>query len=153
MAKDTTIRRIPDDLWERIEPLLPKPKAQPGRRGRRPVPFRQVLDGILFVLRTGCQWKMLPKEFGSGSTCHRRFQQWCQAGVFEALWRQLLQEYDDLKGIQWEWQALDGVIIPSPLGGNTRAKTPPIAANKAANDTRSPMDAVSPCPSPSVRRM
>jgi transposase len=104
MARDTTMRRIPDDLWERIEPLLPKPKATPGTRGRPPVPFRKVLDGILFVLRTGCQWKMLPQEFGSGPTCHRRFQQWRRARVFKKLWRQLLPAYDDLQGIQWEGQ-------------------------------------------------
>ncbi len=77
MAKDTTIRWIPDGLGEQIEPLLPKPKAQPGRRGRPPVPFRQVLDGILFVLRPGGQWMRLPKQFGSGSTCPRPFLRTC----------------------------------------------------------------------------
>ena len=69
------IRKIPDDLWDEIKILLPPEKAN-NTIGRPIIPFRKVLDGIVHVLRTGCQWKMLPKEYGSGSTtCHRRFQQ------------------------------------------------------------------------------
>ena len=75
-----TIRRIPDDLWLEIAPILGEEKKRPRTRGRAPVPFRKVLDGILYVLRTGCQWKALPGEYGSGSTCHRRFQQWVEEG-------------------------------------------------------------------------
>src|SRR3989442_15559438 len=67
-----TIWRLPDDLWAELEPLLP-PEKPPGTPGRPAVPFRHVIDGILYVLRTGCQWKALPREYGSGSTCHRRF--------------------------------------------------------------------------------
>ena len=85
--------------------------------GRPAVSFRKVLDGILYVLRTGCQWKMLPKEYGSGSTCHRRFQQWSTCKVFERLWTRLLKVYDDVVGIQWNWQSLDSVSIKAPLGG------------------------------------
>jgi transposase len=81
------------------------------------------LIGILYVfwnvLMTGCQWKMLPKEYGSGSTCHRRFQQWTGCTVFERLWTRLLKVYDDVVvGIQWNWQSLDSVSVKSPLGGN-----------------------------------
>jgi transposase len=77
MRKLPSIRRIPNDLWMEIAPILGK-ENEPGTKGRRPpAPFRMVLDGILYVLRTGCHWKkMLPREYGSGSTCHRRFQQW-----------------------------------------------------------------------------
>ena len=65
--------RIPDALWERIEPLLPRVRR--SRKGGRPrLPYRQVLDGIFYVLRTGCQWKAVPPEFGSGSSPHRYFQ-------------------------------------------------------------------------------
>ena len=69
------IKRIPDELWDEIKNVLPKEKSS-KTVGRPIVPYRKVLDGILYVLRTGCQWKMLPKEHGSGSTCHRRFQEW-----------------------------------------------------------------------------
>ncbi|MBV9176184.1 MAG: transposase, partial [Nitrososphaeraceae archaeon] len=76
-----TIRKIPDDLWDEIKLILPSEKAN-NTVGRPVIPFRKIVDGILYVLRTGCQWKMLPKEYGSGSTCHRRFQQWIVSDVF-----------------------------------------------------------------------
>jgi transposase len=85
--------------------------------GRPVVSFRKVLEGILYVLRTGCQWKMLPKEYGSGSTCHRRFQQWSLFKVFQTLWTRLLKACDDLVGIQWNWQSLDSILVKAPLGG------------------------------------
>ena len=111
-----TIRRIPSDLWMEIAPILGKEK-EPGTRGRPPAPFRMVLDGILYVLRTGCQWKALPREYGSGSTCHRRFQQWVREGVFDKLWVKLLKIYDDINGIKWKWQSLDSSSVKAPLGG------------------------------------
>jgi transposase len=111
-----TIRRIPDELWDEIKIMLPTEKPN-NTTGRPIVPFRKVLDGILYVLRTGCQWKMLPKEYGSGSTCHRRFQQWILTKVFQRLWNRLLQVYDDVKGIGWNWQSLDSVSVKAPLGG------------------------------------
>jgi putative transposase len=110
------IRKIPDDLWDEIKLLLPPEKAN-DTIGRPIIPFRKVLDGILYVLRTGCQWKMLPKEYGSASTCHRRFQEWVGKRVFEKLWIRLLEIYDDIRSIEWEWQSLDSVSVKSPLGG------------------------------------
>ena len=85
--------------------------------GRPIVPYRKVLDGIIFILRTGCQWKMLPKDYGSGSTCHRRFQEWRESGIFDKLWIRLLKIYDNKIGIKWNWQSLDSISIKSPLGG------------------------------------
>lgn len=67
-------------MWSEIVPILGEEKWQ-GTRWRPPVPFRKVMDGILYVFRTGSQWKELPKEYGSGSTCHTRFQQWVREGV------------------------------------------------------------------------
>lgn len=113
-----TIRHIPDDLWNEVKNILPAEKPI-ETIGRPIVPFRKVLDGILYVLRTGCQWKMLPKErYGSASTCHRRFQEWVgKRTVFEKLWIRLLEIYDDIRGIEWEWQSLDSVSVKAPLGG------------------------------------
>jgi len=130
-----TIWRVPDDLWAELQPLLP-PEKPPGTPGRPVVPFRQVLDGVLFVLRTGCQWKALPNEYGSGSTCHRRFQAWVQAGVFERLWERLLQRYDDLRGIGWRWQSLDSVMVKAPLGGLQQAPIRRIGGSAARSATR-----------------
>jgi len=118
-----TIRRVPDDLWELIRPLLP-PEKPAGTVGRPIVPYRTVLDGILYVLRTGCQWKMAPKEFGSGSTCHKRFQEWVASGVFLSTWQLLLRRYDELRGIQWTWQAVDSKSVAAPLGGEETGPNP-----------------------------
>jgi len=85
-----TIKRIPDKLWDEFKKVLPKEKPQ-KTVGRPVVPYRRVLDGILYVLRTGCQWKMLPKEYGSGSTCHRRFQEWNKLDIFRMTWIKLLK--------------------------------------------------------------
>jgi transposase len=62
---------------------------------------------------------MLPKEYGSGSTCHRRFQEWRELDIFDKLWTRLLQIYDLKKGIKWNWQSLDSISVKSPLGGMT----------------------------------
>jgi putative transposase len=110
--------RIPDDLWVHIEPLLPG-KAPHTKGGRPWTADRQALDGIFYLLRTGCQWKALPREFGAASTVHDRCQLWRQAGVFQRLWQEGLLEYAALKGIEWEWQALDGAITKAPLGGSS----------------------------------
>jgi transposase len=110
-----TVKRIPDEIWDEIRMILP-PEKPDNTIGRPAVSFRKVLDGILYVLRTGCQWKMLPKEYGSGSTCHRRFQQWSTAKVFERLCTRLLKVYDNLAGIQMNWQSLDSVSVKAPLG-------------------------------------
>jgi transposase len=111
-----TIIRIPDDLWNEIKNILPDEKPD-NTRGRPVVPYRKVFDGIMFVLRTGCQWKMLPKEYGSGSTCHRRFQEWVQSDIFDIIWTRLLNIYDNTRRIKWSWQSLDSISIKSPLGG------------------------------------
>ena len=76
-----------------------------------------MFDGIVFVLRTGCQWKMLPKEYGSGSTRHRRFQEWNRLYIFKKIWVKLLKIYDNVIGIDWKWQSLDSISVKSPLGG------------------------------------
>ena len=115
--------RVSDELWERVEPLLPKYRAT--RAGGRPrVDRRPVLDGILYVLRTGCQWKAAPSEFGSASTLHRYFQEWTNKGVFFRLWKEALREYDALEGIDWGWQSLDGAITKAPLGGEKSRSKP-----------------------------
>ena len=70
---------------------------------------------IVYVLRTGCQWKALPKEYGSASAIHLHFQQWHRAGLFVALWRAGLAEYDEMEGIAWDWQSVDGAMAKAPL--------------------------------------
>ena len=106
--------RIPDALWQCIEPIVPPTTPQP--KGGSPwAPSRQCMEGIFYVLRTGCQWTALPRTFGAPSTVHDRFQLWRGAGVFERMWTEGLMDYDELKGLNWEWQAIDGA--KAPLGG------------------------------------
>ena len=118
-----TITNISDKLWDTISSTLPTEKPN-NTVGRPIVPFRKVMDGILYVLRTGCQWKMLPKVYGSGSTCHRRFQQWIKMDIFKKIWTRLLEEYDYKKGIKWIWQSVDSISIKSPLGGAMTGNNP-----------------------------
>ena len=115
--------RIPDELWEHIEPLLPPEKPKP-KGGRPRMPNRQAMDAIFYVLRTGCQWKALPRGLGAASTVHDRFQEWREARVFERLWQAGLQEYDEREGIEWEWQAMDGAMTKAPLGGKRNRPQP-----------------------------
>ena len=81
-----------------ISNLLPTEKPN-NTIGRPVIPFRKVLNGIVYVIRTGCQWKMLPSEYGSGSTCHRQFQQWIRMDIFKKIWIRLLKEYDSKKEV------------------------------------------------------
>ena len=131
-----TIWRVSNQLWKQIQPIIPAPPPK-KKTGRPRVNDRIVLDGILYVLRTGCQWKQVPKEFSSGSTVHARFSEWVRAGVFAQMWALLLQEYDVLHGIDWEWQSMDGALGKAPgvpkKGHRTRrsAPTPPTAPSPA----------------------
>ena len=115
--------RVPDKVWAVFMKYLP-PEPAPDRRARPIVPFRQVLGGMVYRLRTGCQWKAIPAEFGSGSTCHRRFQEWQALEIFEHVWAHEVHTYDQKCGIAWNWQILDSAIIPAPLGGAKTGKNP-----------------------------
>lgn len=77
---------------------------------------QKVFAAIVYVLRTGCQWKALPKlVFGSASSIHQYFLEWKKAGVFVKLWRKGLAEYDEMEGIAWAWQSIDGAMVKAPL--------------------------------------
>ena len=139
---DVASWELSDSLWEQIEPLLPKVKSRYRGRGKnrkhvggRPLADRRkVMSGILYVLRTGCQWNALPKaRYGSGKTAHSYFQRWTQAGVFRRMWQAGLAEYDEPKGIAWKWQAADGAMTKAPLGGE---KTGPNPTDRSKRGTK-----------------
>ena len=111
-----TIWEIPDELWLLVQHVLPREELQRSR-GRPWIPPRRILDGVLYVLRTGCQWKAVPRPFASGSTVHRRFQRWVERGVWEAMWRLLLQYYEAAESLEWTWQSADASLHKAPLGG------------------------------------
>lgn len=121
--------RIPDEVWERMEPLLPARPPHPLGCHNPRVPDRDAMDAILLVLRTGMQWNALNATgICSSSSAHRRFQEWTEAGVFEEFWRQGLLAYDELKGLEWEWLSCDGAMGKAPLGG---AETGPNPTDRA----------------------
>jgi len=113
---------VPDALWERIQPLLPPEPPKP-EGGRPRVPDRACLAGILFVLRTGIQWQMLPQEMGCGCgmTCWRRLRDWQTAGVWEKLHEALLDELGRDGQIDWSRAALDGSNVAAKRGAPKRS--------------------------------
>ncbi len=125
-----TLWEISDELWERLEPLLNR-LDPPAGIGRPPVDRRKVLDGIIFRLRTGCQWNHIPRVYGDDSTIYRCFHHWCEVGLFKNLWAHLITECDELKGVQWKWQAADCMLGKARFGGAQSAPTPRIAGKMA----------------------
>ena len=115
--------QIPDALWAQMVRVLPPPKVR-KKDGRPRLDDRHAMTAILYVLRTGCHWKALPRSLGAASTVHDRFQEWLGAQVFERLWQAGLLTYDTLKGLEWEWQAMDGAMTKAPLGGEKGGPKP-----------------------------
>jgi transposase len=110
---------VSDELWAKIQPLLPVHENTHRFGGGRPrASDRDCLNGIFFRLRTGCQWKALSATgLCASSTAHDRFQEWAEAGVFLEFWKAGLLAYDELKGIDWAWLSMDGCMTKAPLGG------------------------------------
>ena len=134
-------RLIDDALWARIAPLLPKRRRRAGRRlGRPRVPDRAALTGIVFVLRAGLPWQMLPKEMGcgSGSTCWRRLVQWQRAGVWNRLHTVLLAELRRHGQLDLARAIVDSASLRALRGGKKLDRTQPIAARRVPNTTSSP---------------
>lgn len=123
---------VSDELWARVEPLVPARQRTPEKTylrkpggGRKPLSSRKIFEGIVFVLRTGIQWKALPREsFGAASSVHKYFLEWAKAGFFQKLWKLGLQEYDEFEGIAWEWQSIDGSMVKAPLAQETVGPNP-----------------------------
>jgi putative transposase len=104
-----TIWRASDELWAILEPVLAD-LDPPAPTGRPRIDQRRALDGIIYQLRTGCQWNALPREFGDDSSVHRTFQRWLELDVLDGIWAHLLEACEDLDGVDWEWQAADGTL-------------------------------------------
>jgi transposase len=123
---------VSDELWERVKPWIPVWRRSP-RGGPYRLDDRKVFAGIVYRLRTGCQWDAIPSEFGSGSTCYRRFVEWTQAGVFEKIHAEALCYYHEKCGLDLEWASLDSAAVKAPKGGTSLAPIRPIAENSAQN--------------------
>ena len=132
---------VDDALWALIEPLLPT--RRPRKRqyaGRKPIPDRAVLTGILFVLRSGIPWNMLPREMGcgSGTTCWRRLVRWQRAGVWKRLHAVLLAELHRRGELDLARAVVDSSSLRALRGGKKLDRTLPIAAKPGRSIMFSP---------------
>ncbi|TCO59773.1 putative transposase of IS4/5 family DUF4096 [Actinocrispum wychmicini] len=117
---------VPDELWARIEPLLPVVPRRPDHPGRKRLDDRKVLCGILFVLYTGIQWEFLPQElgYGSGMTCWRRLRDWNRAGVWQRLRERLTTELRGADTVDWSRTEIEHSDDPRSPGMPRQAGTP-----------------------------
>src|SRR5437899_6372824 len=114
-----TIWRVSDELWEHISPII-RELDPPKHAGRTRIDARAAFDGIIFRMRSGCQWNRLPSDFPDDSSVHRTFQRWVQLGLFEHIWATLVEECAELGGVNWEnweWQAADAAMGKARFGG------------------------------------
>ena len=125
---------VSDELWALVAPLLPPEPPKP-KGGRPRVPDRAALTGIIFVLKSGIPWELLPPELGCGSgvTCWRRLRDWQEAGVWDRLHRELLDRLGDADQIDWSRASLDSASMAAKRGASSSARIQRIAANRAAS--------------------
>ena len=142
-----TIWEVPDDLWERIEPVILE-LDPPKKRGRKRANQRQMLEGIIFRMRSSCQWNHLPRELGDDSTIHRTIhrtlQRWVEGGVLEGIWASLIEECRELDGVNWEWQSADCSMGKARFGGAPLAPIPLTEARLGARKASWSMQRVGP---------
>lgn len=140
MRRECTIKwapidfhRVPRALWRLIKKQLPRQRR--GGVGRPPIGHRAVLNGLWYVLWTGCQWKAVHRRwFGvSSSVLHARFQQWQRAGIWARILRAVARYYARQRRIAWTWQALDSKSVAAPLGG---AETGPNPTDRAKSGSK-----------------
>src|SRR6476660_7113700 len=125
---------LPDALWNLIQPLLPRSPRRPNG-GRPRLPDRACFTGILFVLRSGIPWEMLPQELGCGSgmTCWRRLRDWQEAGIWQLIHFSLLDWLCRLSQIDWSGAVVDSCSVRAVFGGSKRVRIPPIGLNSVAS--------------------
>jgi transposase len=120
---------VSDAFWALVENLVPTYAVKPGA-GRRPIQSRQIFEAVIYVLRTGCPWRSLPKKrFGSASSIHKRFLEWERSGFFLKLWQAGLAEHEELEGIAWRWRHAVG---SSSEARSTRAWSPAVQHRRRA---------------------
>jgi putative transposase len=127
-----TIWEVDDVLWNIIIAIINQldPAAATGRKR---VDLRAALNGIVYIMRSGCQWNKLPKEFGDDSSVHRTMQRWIEKGILKRIWATLIENCDELGGVDWKWQSADAAMGKARFGGISSAQTPQIARNPVPN--------------------
>ena len=113
---------ISDQLWRRIEPLLPKMKKREGKAGRPPTPYRKIMDAVFYVLRSGTQWRLLPEKYPPKSTVYERFQLLVDERFFERLTRSLARELADEGVLDLDECFADGTFASAKKGVRRSAR-------------------------------
>lgn len=111
-----TIWEVDDELWSIIQEILDELDA-PAPTGRPRTGQRAALNGIIYQMRSGVQWNQLPAQFGDDSSVHRTMQRWIANGVFPRIWAMLIAHCQELDGVNWEWQSVDGAMGKARFGG------------------------------------
>jgi transposase len=128
-----TIWNCPDEFWDGfVVPTLHEFDPEP-HTGRPRIDQRKALDGIIYQMRTGCQWNHLPREFGDDASVHRTLQRWIALGVLQRIWAKLVEVCDELRDVKWVWQSADAALGKARFGGIVSERTRQIAENPAAN--------------------
>ena len=125
-----TIWRCPDELWKEVVFALDE-LDPPAPTGRPRIDQRKALDGVIYQMRTGCQWDALPKEFGDDASVHRTMQRWVAKEVFPLIWSILITKCIELGGVDFDWQSADGAMRKARSGGIKSAPIPRIAPRTA----------------------
>ena len=125
-----TIWEVDDELWKLIQEILDE-LDPPAPTGRPRTNQREALNGIIYQMRSGCQWNQLPQRFGDDSSVHRTMQRWVAKGVFERIWAVLIENCEDLGGVDWAWQSADGAMGKARFGGILSDQTQRIARRTA----------------------
>src|SRR5580704_17946103 len=121
---------LTNEQWKLIEPILPSDPVRDDGRGRPWSDPRTVLNGVLWILRTGAPWKDLPPGYGPHQTAHRRFQNWVRSGVMERLLLMLAQNLRDTDGLHLKKCFVDGTFVPGKKGGVLAGKTKRVKGTK-----------------------
>ena len=127
-----TIWEVNDELWAMIQSILQE-LDPPAATGRPRTGQRQALNGIIYQMRSGVQWNQLPAQFGDDSSVHRTMQRWIAKGVFEHIWASLIENCQELGGVNWDWQSADGAMSKARFGGISSAQIPRIGGKMARN--------------------
>ena len=121
---------VDDELWKIIESILDE-MDPPSWTGRSRIDLRAALNGIIYQMRSGCQWNHLPEQFGDDSSVHRTFQRWIKKGVLARIWATLVENCQELGGVDWQWQSADGAMGKARFGGTMSVPTPRIVEKMA----------------------
>ena len=124
------IWRADDPLWAKVEAVLAE-FDPPARFGPERIDQRKAFDGVIFRLRSGCQWEYLPREYGDDSSVHRTYQRWVRRGVMPRLWAALVEDCAELGGVDWEWQSADCALGKARHGGIRSERTRPTGRSPA----------------------